>query len=561
VHGNLGNALKDQGRLEEAVVQYRLVLALRPEDAEIANQIGVCCRILGNDEEAEAYYRKAVELDPPCVAAFRNLGWMLKDQGRVAEAAAQFERAFAVQPDDGLRILKATLLPVIPESMDHLLNARRAYERQLSELLGQDLMLKDPSVEVGATNFYLAYQGCNDRDLQQTIARLYEKACPALAYVAPRFRSRRPAAAGGKIEVGFLSKFFLSHTIGRLTRGFIAQLDRKRFSVSVFLFPQKPDQISEFIVRHADRTIVLPAALPAARELIARENLDVLFYPDIGMDPFTYFLAFSRLAPVQCVSWGHPDTTGIPAIDYFVSSAHLEPEGADLHYTERLVRLAQMPTYYYRPDVPPGLKTRSDFNLDEERVIYLCPQSLFKLHPDFDEFVAGVLRAHPKGQAVFIDGNFKSFTELIMRRFRNTIPDVRDRIRVLPRQNSRDFISLLSVVDVILDPVKWSGGSTTYEALSVGAPVVTMPSEYMRGRVTYGCYKQMGVMDCVASSREEYVALAVRLGTDPTYRAEVKAKILAANAVLYENGKAVRELERFFEKAVGNARCATVEGS
>ena len=148
-----------------------------------------------------------------------------------------------------------------------------------------------------------------------------------------------------------------------------------------------------------------------------------------------------------------------------------------------------------------------------------------------------------------------------MRRFRNTIPDVRDRIRVLPRQNSRDFISLLSVVDVILDPVKWSGGSTTYEALSVGAPVVTMPSEYMRGRVTYGCYKQMGVMDCVASSREEYVALAVRLGTDPTYRAEVKAKILAANAVLYENGKAVRELERFFEKAVGNARCATVEGS
>ncbi len=113
---------------------------------------------------------------------------------------------------------------------------------------------------------------------------------------------------------------------------------------------------------------------------------------------------------------------------------------------------------------------------------------------------------------------------------------------------------LLSVVDVILDPPTWSGGNTTFEALSFGTPIVTLPGEFMRGRVTYACYKQMGFMDCVATTKGEYVKLAVRLGTNPRYRARIKAKILAANDVLYENVAAVRDMERFFVEAVAAAQ-------
>ena len=77
----------------------------------------------------------------------------------------------------------------------------------------------------------------------------------------------------------------------------------------------------------------------------------------------------------------------------------------------------------------------------------------------------------------------------------------------------------------------------------------------MRGRVTYGCYKQIGVMDCVVSTKAEYVKLAVRLGTDPRYRKKVKAKILKANSALYENERAVREMERFFLDAISSHAC------
>ena len=67
---------------------------------------------------------------------------------------------------------------------------------------------------------------------------------------------------------------------------------------------------------------------------IEEENLDIIFYPDIGMSAITYFLAFSRLAPVQIVSWGHPETTGIDTIDYFLSSQIIENLNSQKFYSK-----------------------------------------------------------------------------------------------------------------------------------------------------------------------------------------------------------------------------------
>ena len=127
-----------------------------------------------------------------------------------------------------------------------------------------------------------------------------------------------------------------------------------------------------------------PRALDGARRQIAAAELDIVFYPDIGMEALTYFLAFARLAPVQCVTWGHPVTTGIPALDHFVSSELLEPDGAESHYAERLVRLPRLPACVARPARPSAHGDRDHLGLGPGR-LYVCPQSLFKLHPDFDD--------------------------------------------------------------------------------------------------------------------------------------------------------------------------------
>jgi predicted O-linked N-acetylglucosamine transferase (SPINDLY family) len=138
----------------------------------------------------------------------------------------------------------------------------------------------------------------------------------------------------------------------------------------------------------------------------------------------------------------------------------------------------------------------------------------------------------------------------MIKRFSTSMPDVIDRIRFMGWLRYDDFLNLNAISDVLLDPLYFGGGRTSYEALASGLPIVTLPSQFMRGRMSHAMYQKMKVLDCVARSPEDYVNIAVKLGSEPDYRRAVHKKILAANHVLYEDKETVRELEEFFEKAV-----------
>ena len=120
-----------------------------------------------------------------------------------------------------------------------------------------------------------------------------------------------------------------------------------------------------------------------AQEIIAETRLDVLLYPDIGMEQITYFLAFARLAPVQLVTWGHPVTTGLSSLDGYLSPAAFEPEDGENHYTEGLRRLENILMHYEPPSLP-RYSRKEDFSLPTSSAAYVCPQNIFKLHPEFD---------------------------------------------------------------------------------------------------------------------------------------------------------------------------------
>lgn len=585
---NLGKVLQEQGKMDEAVVAYRQALALKPTYVKAYTNLGAALHEMGYLEEAiaahgqalkhdpafaEAYanlgaalqeqgklqdavvaYRQAIAVKPTYADAYSKLGYALKEQGKTDEAVEAYQQALALQPNDGTRIKLATILPVILGSKRELTAFRRNFEKNVQTLLKEKLTIIDPIREIGQTNFYLAYQGLDDRKLQVAMAKLYERACPSLLYTSPHCVSPERKRATDKIKIGFVSRFFTAHSVAKSFKGVFSHLPRERFMVcAILVSPTSNDETTKTFRECADATIVLSGGLSAARERIASEKLDVLFYTDIGMEPFTYFLAFSRLAPVQCVAGGHPATTGIRNLDYYISCEDLEPEGAEDHYSERLVRLKGLPVYYYRPEQSPSSKSRRDFGLEEGRTIYLCPQSLFKVHPDFDEFVGALLQADKNGLVVFVEGHVRHWTELLMRRFRETIPKIVDRIRFLPRQSYADFLRLLAIADVLLDTVHFGGGTTTFEGLAYGTPIVTLPGQFPGGRVAYACYRQMGMMDCVAASKAGYVKLAVRLGTDPAFRERVKAKIFANNHVLYENLDGVREYEQFFLRVIKQA--------
>src|SRR5262249_14900040 len=259
------------------------------------------------------------------------------------------------------------------------------------------------------TNFFAAYQGENDCELNRNLGRIYQG--------VDMCGCRRFAGSHGRLRVGFLSAYFRDHTIGRLNLGRIKHLPRDQFEVVVLSVGRHHDSIATAFFKAADKFVVVPRDVAAARRLIADQKLDILFFTDVGMDALTYTLAFSRMAPIQCATWGHPVTTGSPTIDFFISSELLEADDAESHYTERLVRLPSLGTYYYRPRIFEPTKTRSELGLPTDVHLYVCPQSLFKFHPDFDELLAEILRRDSKGELVLLEGRTANWTRLLRERY------------------------------------------------------------------------------------------------------------------------------------------------
>jgi protein O-GlcNAc transferase len=330
----------------------------------------------------------------------------------------------------------------------------------------------------------------------------------------------------------------------------ITRLPRDDFQVTLFSIGQHDDPIGREVAASADRYVVVPRDLRLARRAVLKNAVDVLLFTNIGMDQTTYSLAFSRLAPVQCTTWGHPETTGIETIDYFISSDLMETPAADAYYSERLVRLPSLTFYYYRSQLPHDLADRAAFGLDATARLYACPQSIYKFHPDFDAALAGILRRDPQGQVVLIQWAYPRADELLRRRFARAMPDVADRIMFIPRLQQPQFMNFLTLIDVMLDPFPYGGGNSSLEAFSFGVPVVTLPTELLRGRITQAFCRRLGIEQCIAGDLPDYVEIAVRLGTDGAFREQIRRRIVAGQPQLFEDESAVRDLAQFFRDLV-----------
>jgi len=549
-HTNLGNALKSQIRFEEAVQSYREALRHNPKYAEAHNNLGTTLKELNQLDEAITCFNNALKIRPGYTDAHHNLINTLQSQGDVDGAVRQLDVALSHNPKKAAwRIRKALSLPTIPRSEEDIQTRRKNLAEAVKDLKKQNLTINDPVVEIGMTNFFLSYHNEDNREIMEDIAELYMDACPKLMFEAAHCR-QSGKRRDKHLRIGFLSSFFCEHTIGKLSHGFIEHLSRELFVVTVFRFPGENDPLSEAIEETADRVVPLHKDLNRDRDVIEQEKLDILFYPDIGMDPYTYFLSFARLAPVQVVSWGHPDTTGIPNIDYFLSAGPLEHPGSSAQYTEQLVQLSALPTYYTRPVRPEKTYSRSDFGLPDQEALYVCPQTLFKLHPGFDTLVSDLMVCDPDGYVVLIDdGKGGHLNDLIIERIGSSHPDIIKRIIFLPTMSHEKFLGLLLLADAILDIPTFSGGNSSLEAIAMTAPVVTWPGNFMRCRVTAGCYKQMGLSDLIATDAGTYVSLALKLAHDADFRKRMKTDIEANCHKLFERTDVIREMEIFFIRA------------
>ncbi len=549
-HYNLGKTFREISKPDEAITSYQNAIKFKPEFAVTYNNLGNVLKEKYRLDEAVSSYRKALTKNPRYAEALFNLGVVLQEQGNRDEAKKHFEMALLLRPEkDGWRLRKDLLLPVIPNSLEQIRSSRETLTKAISDLQNRPLVVEDPTVDVGATNFYLAYHSQNNKDLLSDIAQLHLLSCPKLDFVAPHCRSPRKNQTR-RLRVGVLSAYLKDHTVGKLFRGLVEHLSKEPFEVIVFRLPGSADEMSEAFNQAANQVVRLDQNLERDQKKIAAQELDILLYLEIGMDPYTYFLSFARLAPVQVVSIGHAESSGVPSIDYFLSSDLTEPANADQHYSEHLIKLSYLPTYYYRPEQPTAPASRADFGLPDNCRLYVYPQTLFKLHPGLDTTLGKLLRRDPDGRLIFIDDGIGGhWNQRIIKRFSQPFPDVIDRIIFLPKMSYQKFLRLLLVADAILDNPFLSGTNSGLEAFGVGAPVVAWPGKYCSGNCVTACYRQMGLSDMIATDEETYVQLALRLAQDKGFQLRMQNAIKANSHNLFERIEVIREIEAFFLQA------------
>lgn len=559
---NLATCMLLQNQVKSAVPLYQRALELDPQCAAAAQNLGVAFASLGDVDRAIESLRRASEILPHSDSVHANLGTALLDAGQTDAAVASFKRAHQVAPDNLIHAINAALaLPNLPVDLDAIAHWREQFRQGINAIMSENGELKTSDIYINLSWFYLAYHNQCNVELLQDLSRMFRHKIPSLTFDAPSMRSSNSVmpTASPRLRVGFLSEFFSSHTIGKLYKGLIEQLDRKNFEVIVVHAPDvHQDSYCRSINQVADKAIFLPRGIAEQQRIVASERLDVLFYPDIGMTAPSYFLAYARLAPVQVVSWGHPDTTGLDTIDYFLSADSIEPEQAQQYYSERLVRLTRLPCYYYLHSVAGLTAARKTFNLPRKGALYGCPQTLFKFHPDFDEILASIVANDPTGHIVLIEGSKPGLVTQLRKRWEKKCPQLLEKAIFLRRQDEDKFLQLLQILDVLLDPIYFGSGNTLYEAIAVGTPVVTWPGQFARGRIVAAAYHQMGISNApIAGGADEYVQMAIDCARNTMRRDLFRQQCRERSGALFEDRQAVREIEQFLMASTTAARSGT----
>lgn len=565
-HNNLGLAFKALGKTDEALRQYLEALRLSPGLAEAHNNMGNLHRDEGRADEALACFREALRLNPRMIEANLNVATMMHDLGRLQEARALYAAVLSLKADHSTALWGQCIaqLEILYDNSEDIQASRQRYCSQLQSFiettrLDTPARLETVSKVMGGTQpFYLAYQGEVDRDLQSKFGTYF---CRVQAARFPRWSKRLrmpPAPSGAPLRVGVVSGYFRYHSNWKIPiKGWVENMDPRRFALYGYHTGKKSDAETEVARKSFVRFVERASSLEELAKEITADRLHALIYPEIGMDARSAHLAALHLAPIQCSSWGHPNTSGFPTLDYFLSSDLMEPPEADEHYSEKLVRLPNLSIYYTPPEVKPAAADRASFGLRKGAVLYFCAQSLFKYLPQYDSAIARI--AAEAGDCQFVFLQFAKCRE-VGERFKARLGKafaahglrLEDYVVLLPPQDPPHYQALNRISDVFLDSLGWSGCNSTLEAAGFGLPVVTMPGRLMRERHSVAILNMMGVRETIADSIEEYVNIAVRLGKDAGWRKQVSDEMVRNADKTYRDIEAVRGLERFIEETVAS---------
>ena len=539
----------------------------------LQNNYGALLLVLNQQETGVHMLERALELDPGMENAMVNLGSHYQDEGLLTLAEDLFRRAANVSAQARLLHLRiALLLSPVVASWEEMVTQRNRLVAGVKDVISSGPppahLLSPLDSSMDRIHFYIVYSGLNDKVLQQDIARMYQLNIRNLSKTC---KNAVPSFRGGnsnddtnddqsetpprRMRVGFLSKFFgVYEPHGMLLEGVMRYLPREMFEVLALPVVISDKPLSPIVENSVDDVVFITLEHTNAFNQICDLQLDILVFADTLSEPMTHFLAHSRMATIQVAFWGNPVTSGSSYIDYFVSADFMEHPYRtrialdDEPYTEQVILLPGQGIWYSSPNsadyVDMSLRfnitssrifTREEFGFGADWFVFFCPQSLFKMHPLFDLVLADILRDNPTAHVVLTSGRRERWTTVFVERLQKSLgPDMK-RCHFISRVSSEKFLQLLNISDVLLHPFPFDGSRTAADGIGMGIPFITLPAEYLRGRMGVSLLRTLNLPELVARNMSDYVRIATQMCNDPAYYRRIRGMLRERADLIWED--------------------------
>jgi predicted O-linked N-acetylglucosamine transferase (SPINDLY family) len=458
---NLGNSLLALKRADEAIDAFATAARLNPQFFEPHHNLGTVLIMRGRSNEAVKAQRVACALNPKSPEAHNSYGIALKDQGDVPAAIAAFTKAVDLRPSY------------------HHAHSNRLYAMHF-----------DPSRD--AAVIYAAHR---------TWAEQYNE-MPAISSSHDRSSNRR-------LRIGYVSPSFHDHPVGRSMLPLLERCDRERFEVSCYSDSAGEDHITRRLRAGAnewhDTRSLNDAALA---DLIRQHRVDILVDLTLHMNRNRLLVFARKPAPLQATFIGYPATTGLRQMDYRITDRFLDPPGqTEAFNSEKLIRLPHS-FWCYVPDVDVPIVDRAAGPITFGSLNNPC-----KLNHEVIDTWCEILRGVPESRLTLFVIERNDIGQRFRRLFEARGIDA-SRLGFVPLQPRDEYLNQYNCIDVCLDPWPYNGHMTSCDALWMGVPVVSLRGNTSVGRGGESLLANLELTELLASSREEYVKIAVELAQD-----------------------------------------------
>ena len=539
---NLGTLLGVLNRAAEAEAAYRQALALQADFPHARLNLGHLLERAGQSEEALTQWRAVIAGNAPLelrVHAWNNLGRYLESLRRYPEAEAALRESLQLDAQQGSVI-------------QHYVHLR---QKQCAWPVYQTVGATTPNSLLCGTSL-LAMMSASDEPALQLLAatRFAAERVPKPAAVP--LHTTMPTRTG-RIKIGYLSGDLHMHAVGLLTPELLELHDRSKFEVYGFCWTPESDQPQrKRLLAAMDHHVRLAGVDDAtAARLIAEAGIDVLVdLQGLTSGARPAILGY-RAAPVQVSYLGLPGTSALPGVDWILADAYVMPPELEPYCSERPIRLPHCYQVSDRKREVAPRPSRAQYGLPDNAFVFCSFNNNFKFTPEMFGAWMRILGQVP-GSVLWLLADNDTARENMLR-CADSHGVARERLHFAPRVAPPEYLARFQCADLVLDTFPYNAGTTASDALWMGTPILTLSGRSYISRMAGSLLNAVGLPELATTTLAEYERLAVSLGRQPARAASLQRYLAehGRQSPLFDVPQIVRDIERQFERLAWQHRC------